>query len=47
MATKKGNSGFSGPTIGTKHPKGTTIRKNADGTITLVPPKSGNKGKKK
>ena len=44
---KKG-TGFGGPTIGTKHPKGSTIKRNADGTITVVPPKksSSKKGKK-
>lgn len=39
---KKG-TGFQAPTIGTVHPKGSTIKKNADGTITIVEPK----GKKK
>lgn len=47
MATKKGNSGFNGPTIGTRHPKGSTVRRNSDGTVTVVPPKkSSKKGKK-
>ena len=32
-------SGFSGPTIGTVHPKGTKIIKLPDGRIRLVPPK--------
>lgn len=45
MATTK-KSGFNAPTIGTIHAKGSTIKKNKDGTITIVPPKS-NKGKKK
>lgn len=42
---KKG-TGFNAPTIGNRHPKGATIRKNKDGTITVVPPKSTKKGKK-
>ena len=42
MATKKG-TGFSAPMIGTKYPKGSTIRKNADGTVTVVPPKKSTK----
>lgn len=46
MATKKKGTGFAGPTIGTTHPKGTTIRRRADGRIEVVPPKkSGKKGK--
>ena len=36
--TKRG-TGFACPTIGIVHPKGSTIKKNADGTITIVPPK--------
>lgn len=35
---KKG-TGFAAPTIGTKHPKGSTIKKNSNGTISIVPPK--------
>ena len=42
MATKK-KTAFSGPTIGTKYPKGSTIKRNADGTITIVPPKKNSK----
>jgi len=30
---------FSGPTIGIIHPKGSTIKKNPDGRITIVPPR--------
>ena len=33
------HSGFEAPVIGELHPKGTTIKHNPDGTITLVPPK--------
>ena len=33
------HSGFEAPVYGTVAPKGTTIKHNADGTITLVPPK--------
>lgn len=44
--SKKG-TGFGAPAIGTRHPKGSTIKKNPDGTITVVPPKSApKKGKK-
>lgn len=32
-------SGFSGPAIGKTMPKGTTVKKNKDGTVTLVQPK--------
>ncbi len=37
MSNKKG-TGFSAPTIGTILPKGSTFKKNPDGTITIVPP---------
>ena len=40
MATKKKGTGFAGPTVGTVHPKGSTVKRNKDGTITIVPPKS-------
>lgn len=40
---KKGTS-FKGPAIGTKHPKGSIVKRNADGTISVV---SRKKGKKK
>lgn len=41
MNTKKNSkrSGFDAPTYGTLHPRGTKIKKNPDGTITLVEPK--------
>lgn len=41
MATKNTDkkSGFNAPTIGEVHPKGSTIKRNPDGTITIVPPK--------
>lgn len=42
MATKnnKRGTGFAGPVIGGKpYPKGSTVKKNADGTVTIVPPK--------
>ena len=40
MSTAKNSrkSGFNVPTYGTLHPKGTKIKKNPDGTITLVEP---------
>lgn len=41
---KKKGCGLDAPAIGTFHPKGTVIKKNANGTITLVDPKK--KGKK-
>lgn len=41
--SKKSGTGFSAPTIGTKYPKGSKIKKNPDGTITVVTPKK--KGK--
>ena len=31
-------SGFDAPAIGTVYPKGTSVRKNPDGTVELVPP---------
>ena len=31
-------SGFAAPTIGTLHPEGSTLVKNDDGTVTIVPP---------
>lgn len=37
MAKQK--SGFESPTYGTAHPKGSTVKKNSDGTITIVHPK--------
>lgn len=43
MATKK--SSFNAPCIGTVHSKGTKIKKNPDGTITLVEPKKKKKKK--
>ena len=39
MAGKRKNSGFDAPTYGTMSPKGTKIKKNPDGTITLIEPK--------
>lgn len=39
------NSGFDAPVYGTVHPKGTKIKKNKDGTITLIHPDE-KKGKK-
>ena len=45
MAEKR-NSGFDAPTIGKVYPKGTRIKRNPDGTATLIPPKkSGKKAK--
>lgn len=46
MATKKTSntkkhSGFEAPTIGTVYPKGTTFKKNPDGTMSPVFPKKG------
>ena len=44
---KKGNgTGFAAPTIGVLHPKGSTIRKNADGTVSVIPPKKSGSSKK-
>lgn len=49
MAGTKSNdqrhSGFDVPAFGEMYPKGTTVKHNPDGTITLVPPK-GQKPKK-
>lgn len=45
MATKSKNSGFNAPTYGTMHPKGTRVRKNPDGTVSVIEPKKKN-GKK-
>ena len=33
-------SGFEAPTIGTIFPKGSTIRKNSDGTVSIIPPEN-------
>ena len=33
-------SGFEAPTIGTIFPKGSTIRKNPDGTVSIIPPEN-------
>ena len=42
MATKKDErpkrSGFDAPVYGTVHPKGSTIKRNKDGTVTIVHP---------
>lgn len=38
MATKK--SGFNAPAIGVKHPKNSAIKKNANGTISIVSSRS-------
>lgn len=45
MATKKQpkGTGFSYPISGEALPKGTTIKKNPDGTISFVPPKKDKK----
>ena len=49
MATKNENnkSGFDAPAYGTLHPRGTKIKKNKDGTITLVSPTEKKETKKK
>ena len=44
MATQK-KSGFDVPAFGNLYPKGTTVKRNPDGTITLEAPK-GTKPKK-
>ena len=44
---EKKKSGFDAPAIGTLLPKGTTFRKNPDGTVTPVPPKTGSETKEK
>lgn len=38
--TRSGNPNFEAPLIGKRYPKGTTVKRNKDGTITLVPPKA-------
>lgn len=44
MADKNKHSGFEAPVIGGKpYPKGTTIKKNKDGTVTVVKPKKKSK----
>ena len=43
--TEKKHSGFEAPAIGTVYPKGTTFKKNANGTLTPVFPKSKKPGK--
>ncbi len=40
-------SGFDCPAIGTVHPKGTKIKRNPNGTITLILPKKKTTPKKK
>lgn len=48
--TRPKHSGFEAPGHFTKYPKGTTLKKNKDGTMSAVLPKeknSNNKGKKK
>lgn len=44
MATTRRRSGFDVPTYGIAYAKGTKIKKNPDGTITLIEP---NEKKKK
>ena len=47
MATKTTKrSGFDVPTYGTLYAKGTKIKKNPDGTITLIEPDEKKKKKK-
>lgn len=43
MANNSKKSGFNAPTIGTRYPKGSKIKKNADGTVSVVTPKSKSK----
>ena len=46
MPAKKTNNrgtGFAGKVSGKTHPKGSTIKKNADGTVSIVPPKKKSK----
>ena len=31
-------SGFAAPTVGIVHPKGSTLKRNEDGTVTVIPP---------
>lgn len=46
MANPK-HSGFEAPTIGTVLSKGSKIKRNKDGTISVVAPKPATKKKKK
>lgn len=46
MSTKR-HSGFEAPAIGTLLPKGTTWKKNPDGTFTPIYPKNESAGKDK
>lgn len=39
MATKKNGTGFKAPEKFKVHPKGSRIKHNADGTITVIEPK--------
>lgn len=41
------HSGFETPTYGTVHAKGTKVRKNKDGTVTIIEPKKKDDKKKK
>lgn len=45
MASKstKG-TGFKAPTIGVRHPAGSTIKRNKDGTVSIVSPKKSKRG---
>lgn len=44
MATKKKGTSFAYPAIsGKRYPKGSTVKKNKDGTVTIIPPKKGKK----
>lgn len=43
MTSRK--NGFNAPCIGTVHPKGSKVKKNPDGTITIVEPKKKKKKK--
>ena len=49
MDEKKRGSGFDAPVIGEIAPEGSVIRKNPDGTISILPPQKASckKGKKK
>ena len=44
---EKIHSGFEAPAIGTVYPKESTIKRNKDGTITVIPPRSVKKPSKK
>ena len=33
-------SGFEAPAIGTIYPEGSTIRRNPDGTVSIIPPEN-------